>query len=83
MDDIRKSEAAFSRAVYNQMRKDAGCPPVLAFRSSPAHWGWFVEMKGGSFSIEVSTDQAVDAWEAKCVCIQGWLEQKERPKNES
>ena len=70
MDDIRNFYIAFSRAVYSQMRRDTGCPPVIAVRLKPAHWGWYVEMKDGSFSID--SVSAVDVWEAKCKCIEGW-----------
>ncbi len=75
MDAIRRFENSFSRAVYNQTRKDAGCPPVFAEKLSPAHWGWYVEMKDGSFSID-SVNDVADVWEAKCKCIEGWQEMK-------
>lgn len=79
MDEIRKFQNDFSRAVYNQMRKDANCPPVIAVRLSPAHCGWYVEMKDGSFSIDsIPTSEVADRWEAMCICISGWLEQTER-----
>ncbi len=79
MDDIRRFQNSFSRAVYNQTRKDAKCPPVIAVRLKPAHWGWYVEMKDGSFSIDsLPTSEASDVWEAKCKCIQGWLKQQKR-----
>jgi len=69
---------AFSRTMYKQMRKDTGCPPVIAMKLSPAHWGWYVEMKDGSFSIDaVPADQVSDVWEAKCKCIEGWQAMKE------
>ncbi len=74
MDDIRQFNIAFPRAVYNQHRRDAGCPPVIAVRLKPAHWGWYVEMKDGSFSID--SVHAADVWEAKCKCIKGWQEMK-------
>ena len=67
MEDINK---AFSRAVYKETRKDTGCPPVIAVKLKPAHWGWYVEMKDGSFSIDAV--KATDVWEAKCKCIKGW-----------
>ncbi len=83
MDDIRRFEATFSRAVYNRMRKGTGCPPVIACRLKPAHWGWYVEMKDGSFSIDsISTSQVADVWEAKCKCIDGWVEMKLRETKE-
>ncbi len=80
MDDIRKSQTAFSRAVYNLTRKEAGCPPVIACRLSPAHWGWYVEMKDGSCSIEGC--QAADVWEAKCKCIARWVEMQKNKVEE-
>ncbi len=77
-DAIRTFETAFSRAVYNQMRRDTGCPPVIACRLSPRHFGWYVEIKDGSYSIDcVPTERCSDVWEAKCKCIQGWLDKKE------
>ncbi len=72
MDSIRRFQNSFSAAVYTLTRKEAGCPPVIAVRLKPAHWGWYVEMKDGSFSIDSVC--ASDVWEAKCKCIQGWLE---------
>lgn len=66
---------SFSRALYKRMRQETGCPPVIAIRLSPAHWGWYVEMKDGSFSMDQV--DAVDIWEAKCECIKGWQAQKE------
>lgn len=77
MNEIRKFRTAFSRALYTRMRREAKCPPVIAVRF--AHFGWYVEMKDGSFSIEtVSTSTVSDVWEAKCKCIEGWLEQNSR-----
>lgn len=77
MDEIRACQAAFSRAVYKQMRMETGCPPVIAVRLKPAHWGWYVEMKDGSFSIDsVPASEACDVWEAKCKCIEGWQARK-------
>lgn len=77
MDGIRKFQTSFSRAVYNRMRKDYKCPPVIGWRLSPPHWGWYVEMKDGSFSIDsVPTNRVSDIWEAKCKCIEGWAEMK-------
>ncbi len=79
MDELRSYYTAFSRAVYNLMRKETGCPPVIAVRLRPAHWGWYVEMKDGSCSIEsVSTSEASGVWEAKCKCIEKW-QAKENP----
>lgn len=73
MDAIRSFENAFSRAIYGRMRKETGCPPVIAVRLNPAHWGWYVEMKDGSCSIDsVSPNEASDVWEAKCRCIERW-----------
>jgi hypothetical protein len=74
MDDIRRYQSSFSREVYNLTRRETGCPPVIAIRLKPSHWGRYVEMKDGSFSID-SVD-ASDVWEAKCKCIAGWLEKK-------
>jgi len=71
---------AFSRAVYKLMRKDTGCPPVIAIKLSPAHWGWYVEMKDGSFSIDQV--KAADVWEAKCKCIKGWIAFKNKNNEE-
>jgi hypothetical protein len=76
MNDIQKSQTAFSRAVYKLARKETGCPPVIAVRLRPAHWGWYVEMKDGSFSID--SVMASDVWEAKCKCIEGWQERQEK-----
>ena len=74
MDAIRKFQNAFSRALYVRARKEVKCPPVIAMRLSPAHWGWYVEMKDGSFSMDQV--DAVDIWEAKCKCIEGWQAQQ-------
>jgi len=77
----------FSRAVYKLHRKEAGCPPVIAIRLTPAHWGWYVEMKDGSCSIDsVPTSEASDIWEARCKCIEAWQKKqalKEGDHNES
>lgn len=79
MNEIQRFQTSFSRAVYNQMRRDTKCPPVIAIKQSPAHFGWYVEMKDGSFSIEQI--KAADVWEAKCKCIAGWqAKQKEKPE---
>ncbi len=72
-DESAQIYTAFSRAMYNQTRRDTGCPPVIAVRLRPAHLGWYVEMKDGSFSID-SVSGGVDVWEAKCKCIEGWQE---------
>ena len=73
MNEIQEYQTAFSRAVYNQMRKDTGCPPVIAMRLAPAHWGWYVEMKDGSCSIDsIPASECSDVWEAKCKCIERW-----------
>ena len=63
----------FSRAMYNHHRQEAKCPPVIAIRLKPAHWGWYVEMKDGSCSIDsVPASEVSDMWEAKCKCIETW-----------
>lgn len=73
MNEVQEYQTAFSRAIYSQMRKDAGCPPIIAVRLTPAHWGWYVEVKDGSFSIDsIPTSECSDVWEAKCKCIKGW-----------
>lgn len=74
MDEIAQSNIAFSRAVYNLTRRDTGCPPVIACKLSPAHFGWYTEVKDGSFSLDQV--KAADVWEAKCKCIEGWREMK-------
>jgi hypothetical protein len=80
-DPVHRFCNSFSSAVYKQHRKETGCPPVLAQRLKPAHWGWYVEVKDGSFSIDaVTPQQAADVWEAKCRCIEGWVEQQDRKK---
>lgn len=68
---------AFSRTIYKMMRRETGCPPVIAIKQTPAHWGWYVEMKDGSFSMEIDSSQVSDVWEAKCKCIEGWEALKE------
>ena len=75
MNEIQKAATAFSRTVYNLHRRGAKCPPVIAMRLSPAHWGWYVEMKDGSCSID--SVQTSDVWEAKCKCIDKWQEMQD------
>ena len=70
MTELRTFSNAFSRAIYTRMRQETGCPPVIAVRLKPAHWGWYVEMKDGSCSIDQV--KAADVWEAKCKCIEKW-----------
>ena len=72
VDDIHQFYTAFSRAVYNRLRQESGCPPVIAVKLKPAHWGWYTEIKDGSFSLD--NVEASDVWEAKCKCIEGWQE---------
>lgn len=74
MGEIKQFYSAFSRAVYGRMRQDTGCPPVIAVKLKPAHLGWYVEIKDGSFSLDQV--DAADVWEAKCKCIEGWQEMK-------
>ncbi len=71
---------SYSSAVYTVRRENAKCPPVIAYRLSPAHWGWYVEMKDGSCNIDsVPTSECSDVWEAKCRCIDLWEEQNQPP----
>ena len=74
MDEITESNIAFSRTLYNLMRRKTGCPPVIAMELVPSHSGWYVEMTDGSFSLD-SVD-ASDVWAAKCKCIVGWQAMK-------
>lgn len=70
MTELRTFSNAFSRALYTRARRETGCPPVIAIKLSPAHFGWYVEVKDGSFCIEQC--EAADVWEAKYKCVVGW-----------
>ena len=69
MDPVDQNRI-FCRELYKAMRKQTGCPPIVARQLSPSRWGWYVETNDG----EVSLDQveASNVWDAKCKCIEEW-----------
>ena len=69
----------FCKALYKRARQETGCPPCIAFQLKPTHWGWFAEVKDGSFSMEQF--QADNIWDAKHKCVTGWHEQKSKEKS--
>ncbi len=71
--------SSFNKALYKMARRQTGCPACIAFLPTPKHWGWFAEVKDGSFSMEQF--KAEDMWDAKYQCVMGWAEKfsKEQP----
>ena len=61
-----------SRVHYVYLRKVTGCPPVVARKLSPEHFGWYVETKDGSISIDQA--KGGNVWDVKAKCVQKWAE---------
>ncbi len=73
---MSKENIAFCRALYKTARLQTGCPPCIAWQPKPIHFGWYVEVKDGSFSLEQI--QADNSWDAKWQCVMGWQAQRKR-----
>ena len=64
------------RRYYVNIRKVTGCPPIIALRLKPIHWGWYVETKDGKVHIEQCETFSVR--DAKAQCVEEWNRLKEK-----
>ena len=64
---------SFVHALYKKIRKETGCPPVIAGKSELNHPGspYWAEVKDGSLLLEQVKAQSL--FEAKYICVQEWV----------
>jgi hypothetical protein len=73
---MRNMKDSFVHVLYKRLRKESGCPPVIAGKTGFSPCPYWAEVKDGSLLLEQINAQSL--FEAKYICVQEWVK-KYRP----